>query len=634
MVAKMNDTNLHKFDFIRPGVLFKHNDKNYVVIKYIDFNSVLCKDLDTNLGVEIAVKLIQVQNNSTKDDLSKIKDEDWGIALKRYEIIKPLINGSIIRTAHNVKAHALEHNVSTQTLYNWINSYNRTGQTSSLIPKSRADTGKNKISPEAQEIIDTYIQKEYLTSQKPLASKVITKIMMECKSKNIEPPHPNTIRNIIDRLPDELRLRKRLGTQAVNTYKPIKGNFPGADWPLAVIQIDHSKLDIILVDDVYRKPIGRPWLTTAIDVYSRVIAGYYLSFDPPSAFSVGMCIANAILPKEQILLSHNVNGVWPVSGLMKTIHVDNGKDFRSETFERSCAEYGIEILWRPVRVPHYGGTIERFFNTLEGYVHSMPGTTFSNSKDRLNYDSDAKSALTISEFENWLVPFIVGIYHQSEHSELGMAPIKKYEIGIIGDENTLGRGISLKHYDEDRLRLDFMPFFERTIQAYGVSFMSIDYYHDILRRWINAHDPKNSKLKRKFIFKYDPRDLSVIFFYDPELKSYHRVPYRDTSHPIISIWELQNVKKHLSENKLPIDEQQIFVNYQKLNQIVQDSVSKTKKARKKVQIKTEHKKKVKPLLVQETPPDIPKNIISVTNLEATDIVLEDADLKVLDDIVE
>ncbi|HLX53297.1 MAG TPA: Mu transposase C-terminal domain-containing protein [Aquella sp.] len=630
----MNNTNLQKFDFIRPGILIKHEDKNYVVIKYIDLDSVLCKDLDTNLGVEISVKSIQLQINSSKEDLSKIKDENWEAALKRYEIIKPLISGVIIRTASNLKAHALAHEVSVQTLYNWINAYNRTNQVSSLIPKQRIDTGKNKISPEAREIIDLYIKNEYLTSQKPLASKVITKILMECRSKNIELPHSNTIRNIIDRIPDELRLRKRLGKQAVNTYKPIRGSFPGADWPMSVIQIDHSKLDIILVDDVYRKSIGRPWLTIAIDVYSRVIAGYYLSFDPPNSFSVGMCIANAILPKEQILLSHNVSGNWPVSGLMKTIHVDNGKDFRSVTFERSCAEYGIEILWRPVRIPHYGGTIERFFSTLEDYIHSIPGTTFSNNKDRTNYDSEAKAVLTISELENWLIPFIVGVYHQTEHSELGMAPIKKYEIGIVGDDNTLGRGISVKNYDEDRLRLDFMPFFERTIQAYGITFIGIAYYHDILRRWINACDPKNSKLKRKFIFKYDPRDLSVIFFYDPELKTYHRVPYRDTSHPIISIWELQNVKKHLSENKQPIDEQQIFVNYQKLNQIIQDATVKTKKIRRNTQVKMEHKKKIKPLLVQDNISiDIHENSTSAMN-HGIDISLDNNDLKILDDIVE
>ena len=625
----MNKVDIHKFDSIRPGMQVTYRDEDYVVLQYIDLNYALCKGMKTNVMETILIKSLQIPLTQSKEDLLHIKDQDWQTAQQRFEIIKPLIDGTIMRTADTVAIRAAENKVSSATIYRWINVYQDTGLISSLIPRQRLDKGKNRVTSEAQKVIDFYIEREYLTSQKPLMSKIINKIILECKDKAIDIPHPNTIRNIINKIPDELRLRKRFGKEVVNTYKPIRGHFPGADWPLAVIQIDHSKLDVILVDDVYRRPIGRPFLTIAIDVYSRVIAGYYLSFDAPGAFSVGMCIANAILPKEPVLISHDIKGEWPVFGLMKTIHVDNGKDFRSAAFERSCAEYGIEILWRPVRVPHYGGHIERFFGTLEGEIHNIPGTTFSNTKDRANYDSETKAALTISEFESWLIHYITGVYHQNEHSELGMAPIKKYEIGIIGDDNTLGRGLSFKTYDETKLKLDFMPFFERTIQAYGTVFMEIEYYHDVLRRWINAKELDNPKLKRKFIFKYDPRDISAVFFYDPELKTYYRIPYRDISHPIISIWELRNIKKHLSENKLPIDEHQIFATYQKLTLIVQEASSKTKKARKQVQIKSEHKKKVQPILAEATstatvPADTIQNGTSFNN----------EDIQPFDDIIE
>ncbi|WP_281241897.1 hypothetical protein [Celeribacter baekdonensis] len=36
--------------------------------------------------------------------------------------------------------------------------------------------------------------------------------------------------------------------------------------PLEVVQIDHTLADIILVDQVERKPLARPWVTLAIDV--------------------------------------------------------------------------------------------------------------------------------------------------------------------------------------------------------------------------------------------------------------------------------------------------------------------------------------------------------------------------------
>ena len=70
--------------------------------------------------------------------------------------------------------------------------------------------------------------------------------------------------------------------------------------PLDIIQIDHTKVDVILVDDETRKPIGRPFITVAIDVYSRMILVLYI-LEAPSYFSVGQCLLNAILPKDDFI---------------------------------------------------------------------------------------------------------------------------------------------------------------------------------------------------------------------------------------------------------------------------------------------------------------------------------------------
>jgi putative transposase len=39
--------------------------------------------------------------------------------------------------------------------------------------------------------------------------------------------------------------------------------------------------------------------------------------------------------------------------------------------------------------------------------------------------------------------------------------------------------------DERRLRMDFMPYLERTVQPYGILIDQIAYYSDVLRRWVN-----------------------------------------------------------------------------------------------------------------------------------------------------
>lgn len=133
-------------------------------------------------------------------------------------------------------------------------------------------------------------------------TKTIVEIQLSCEGLGIRAPHPNTIRNRIKNISEEEKIRKRLGIQeAKYKFEPHKGHFPGADSPLSVVQIDHTLVDIILVDEEHRKAYKRPWITVAIDVFSRMVLGFYLSYDTPGALGTGMCIANAILPKEIFL---------------------------------------------------------------------------------------------------------------------------------------------------------------------------------------------------------------------------------------------------------------------------------------------------------------------------------------------
>lgn len=40
-----------------------------------------------------------------------------------------------------------------------------------------------------------------------------------------------------------------------------------------MVQIDHTEVDIMPVDDATRACIGRPWLTLVLDVNTRMMAG-------------------------------------------------------------------------------------------------------------------------------------------------------------------------------------------------------------------------------------------------------------------------------------------------------------------------------------------------------------------------
>ena len=180
--------------------------------------------------------------------------------------------------------------------------------------------------------------------------------------------------------------------------------------------------------------------------------------------------------------------------------------------------------------------------------------------------------------------YIAEVYHREVHSALGMPPLQKYEGGILGDRTHPGRGLPARCVDETKLRLDFLPFFERTVQRSGISLDEIHYFADVLRRWINARDPQDPARKRQFIVRRDPRDISVVYFYDPETQQYFRIPYRDTARPPLSIWELQQIRRQLQEQgRSSVDEQLIFAAYERLRTIEQNAVRTTKAVRRNQQ---------------------------------------------------
>jgi putative transposase len=74
------------------------------------------------------------------------------------------------------------------------------------------------------------------------------------------------------------KARELLGPVAISTLRP--------EQPMEVLQIDHTPVDVIVVDQRKRLPIGRPWLTLAIDVRTRMVAGFHVSLWPTSTISL------------------------------------------------------------------------------------------------------------------------------------------------------------------------------------------------------------------------------------------------------------------------------------------------------------------------------------------------------------
>ena len=584
---------------IEPGAVVGSKSNSYVVTHILDLDSVLARNSETGEKERLLISQLTVVPEPTEEnpanknkagatdaDLVLISEEDWAEANRRYRIIHPLLTAKK-RTTAMTKEAAITAAVHPVTIHRWLKAFERTGKVSALVPADKnGGRGRSRLSVEVEKILQATIESEYLSRSKHSVSKTIREVERLCRLAGLDPPHANTIRNRIADISDDKRVARRLGGRvAREKYAPAVLNFPGADYPLSIVQIDHTELDVMVVDEVNRLAICRPWITVAIDVYSRMILAFFLALEEPSAMSVGMCLSRAMLPKDKALAKMGIGVPWNCWGVPATVHADNAKEFRGEMLRRAGQEYGIDLVWRPVARPHFGGHIERMMRTFNDEIHDLPGTTFSNPMLRGDYDSEKNAVFTLPELEKWLTRYIVGVYHQRYHEHLLTSPLKKYERGLLGDDSKKGRGLPAKIADEDRLRFDFMPHFERTVQrTYGVEIDNIAYYSDVLRPFIGATDSEDVRLGRRFVFRRDPRNIREIYFFHPEIKQYYAIPYRNTAHPPISIWELRAIRRRLEEQgRSEIDEDLIFRTYEEMRSDEEFAVKETKKARKENQ---------------------------------------------------
>ena len=566
---------------IKPNSYVKYKNLEYKITQLLNFNEVIGIDVVTKKAKLLPITELSsiepskdINAESISKDISEINDSEYKEAKRRYEAILPLLEKNLSRK--DSVEYSKKIGIHFTTLYRWQERYKSTGTILGLISnKVGAKKGNTRLNNEIEILIKRIIDNYYLTIQKPSIQSVVDKVLAECKRMNIIAPHSNTIRNRIESITEYEKLKKQGNRGIARTkYEPAPNKFE-ADYPLQLIEIDHTPCDIILVDDEHRLPIGRPWITVAIDIYSRMIVGYYLSMNAPSVTSVGMCVSNTILPKDTLLAKFDVNSNWNVWGFPETIHVDNGADFRAEAVKKAGLAHGINIEFRPVGRANFGGHIERVIGTLMHEIHNLPGTTFSNIKQRGEYDSDANASMTFFEFEKWLVTFITKIYHKRVHNSLSLTPEQQWEEGLFGDENSIG--FIQKPSSNSTIILDFLPIYERTIQKNGVNIDGLNYYEHVLRTKINQTE--NGK-KKQFIFKRDPRDIRYVWFYEESTKEYFKIPVANQNMPSMTAWEFDSIKTNLKNKGLKrVNQDAILEGREEVHNQIQLSVKNSKKAR-------------------------------------------------------
>lgn len=504
-------------------------------------------------------------------DLSIIDSAAWEEARRCLPVIRCLADDHA-RTRAKILAAARELGCGPTHVYALLRRYSDDSRLTSLLPRMRGrKAGQTLLDPAVEAVIEAAIDEFYLTRQKPRLVHLAAEVHRRCAVSGLVPPSRKAITARVNSRKGGEVVAKRQGRKAArDRYAPVTGSL-AADYPLSLVQIDHTLVDVIVVDSETRTPTQRPWLTLAIDIHSRCVAGLHLSLEPPSATSVALCLAQAALPKESWLASRSVVAEWPVRGIPERLHLDNAKEFRSEALKRGCEQYGIAIDHRPVRTPHYGGHIERLIGTMMGKVHLLPGTTFSNITEKGDLHPEKSAAMTLDEVERWLGHAIAGVYHRELHRGLGITPLEAWRRGIAGHGERLGRGEPTAVADPHRFLIDFLPIERRLIRRDGIRLFSVAYWSDVLTTWIGEPAP--------MIVRYDPRDLSRIYLLGPD-GTYYDLAYRDLRRPPISLWEHRLALKRLrEEGRALVDEAAIFGTIEAMRTIADDAVRTSKRAR-------------------------------------------------------
>ncbi|MEP9389907.1 Mu transposase C-terminal domain-containing protein [Mesorhizobium sp. KR9-304] len=496
-------------------------------------------------------------------------------AQRRYPVIAPLAAQELV-SAIDARAAADLLGISSRTIYALIARFRASGGLmSSLAPgKPSGGRGRSRMPARVDDIVTAAIYDTYLTRQKRRIIRLVEEIQLRCKKAGLVAPSAKTIRRRLETIRAEEVARRREGPRSSSARRltSAAGHGPISNRPLDIVQIDHTPVDIILVDEISRMPVGRPWLTVAIDVYSRCITGFLVSFEAPSATSVGLCLAHTGVDKRAYLDGLGLDTEWPIAGVPRLLHLDNAAEFHGEALARGCQQHGIDLEYRPKGQPHFGGVIERLIGTLMGLIHDLPGTTFSNPAERGTYDSDAAAVLTLSELEHWLALAITGRYHHEVHEGIMEPPLVRWKCGITehGDPRAVSNG--------REFLVDFLPVVRRTIQRDGLTLDHITYYSDVLRPWIANRDRH-----RSFLIRRDPRDLSQIFVLEPDGRSYVTVPCRRLERPGISLFEhRQAVRTIKAGGRAHVDEELIFRTVEQQRGLVKAAARKSRSARRQL----------------------------------------------------
>jgi putative transposase len=263
--------------------------------------------------------------------------------------------------------------------------------------------------------------------------------------------------------------------------------------PLQYVHIDHTLLDVELISSRNGRNLGRPWLSFAVDAWSRRVVGFYLTYDPPSYCSVMMVVRDMVRRFRR---------------LPEFIVVDNGRDFASQAFESFLRAMGTHLRFRPAGRPRHGSVLERMFGRLNhNYVHNLAGNTKVMKYVRMVSGSHLPAKLarwTLEAMYFGIQYWATEYYDQDRHPALDEAPRSAFQRGLHQSGTRAHMHLQL---NQDFLIATCPPVdregIRRVDRQRGVKVNDLFYWHPELGSPLLA--------RQHVPVRYDPWDASSVY---------------------------------------------------------------------------------------------------------------------------
>lgn len=382
-----------------------------------------------------------------------IPPADWEVAKIRRAYVMAVLDYPSTKDVINPIISNLWEKLSAPTkmpcassVLQWKKQYIAAGKDiHALIDNANKKGNRTSRFPEEVEVlVEDAIDKTFMTRERKTLQDALDKAMGSVlKENNLRPavlalplPTRRLMQRIITRIPAFDRCVARFGqTAATKRFRSVLAHRT-TEGPLERAEIDHTQLDLMVIDDVSGLPLGRPWVTACIDDYTRCILGINIGFEPPSYVTVARCLKHAFLPKAELKRQYpDIVNDWEAHGVMRELVVDNGLEFHSVSLENACFSLGIEIHYSARKTPWFKGKIERFFGTFNaGVAHGNPGSTFSNIFEKDDYDPSKHAVVRLDTLQKIIRMWIADVYHQKPHRTLQAPPAEYWKKNIDVNE--------------------------------------------------------------------------------------------------------------------------------------------------------------------------------------------------------